>query len=219
MLLSSWVQWQICQEVLMAKQKEAQWALGSQQSEKCESKRAPCPAGFWNTSSRMSTLKASSSRTEWCQHKAASPSPSGFPFWPVWESVSQRGIHRLLPSRTEPRGSLSFTASKKHGTMVPSAHPGRKRTNNDPNNKCTHSTAQTMRSIIIHSNLVSKTGWNNQYSWSQPPYNKTATLRDFYSVIPVYMNCIWLTHDCCSHLWRHLESYFLNCLYTKFHHF
>lgn len=87
-----------------------------------------------------------------------------------------------------------------HGAQHPSSQ---KRTNHDPNNRCTHSTEHITRSM---------TGRNNQYSWLQQPYNKTAALRDLCSTMPVYMNCMRLTHDCYPHLGPHYAIIFLKLL-------
>lgn len=151
-------------------------------NQRSASEKAACPVmWFWNTSSltaRQTLPVAGLNGVSTNQKPKSFQPPSG-----IQTSAQQAHTKRGL--------SLYST----HNAQGPS---WQKRPNCDPNNKCTHSTKQILDSMIIQSHLASKTRWNNQYSWPQWSYSKTVILRDFCSTMPVYMNCMWLTHDYCA---------------------
>lgn len=177
MLLPSWVQGQIT-----TRQKEPQRATGSHQSEKRVWEGSlPCHVVLKHQLPD-SMSNAPSGRTERCQHK---PEAQVLPATQWHSQTSAQQAHTK-------RGLSLYSTHNAQG------HSWQKRPNCDPNNKCTHSTKQILDSMIIQSHLASKTRWNNQYSWPQWSHSKTVILRDFCSTMPVYMNCMWLTHDYCA---------------------
>lgn len=115
-------------------------------------------------------------------------------------------------------GSLPSVAPKKPETMMPNAHCGRKgQATISKINAHPAENKSNFAQLYIHSELlelgkaISILGHNDHIINCHP--------KRFLSTMPVYMNYMWLTHDCCSDHWTLLVSYFWNCLYTKLHCF